>query len=179
MKLSVVIPYMEAFPEKRDILKRCTQSLVGHDEIIVVSNWKEGYAVPINKGLKIANGEFLLVMNDDIYLETGNLKDLCDPNAVTSPLINGQRQNFWGCCFCIPRWVFEQTGGLYEGYRISYFDDNDFIEVLKQNEIPMKSVDTVNFINPQGGTTLHTFPDHKEFFEENRKHFEQRWGYSP
>jgi GT2 family glycosyltransferase len=178
--LSVIIPYMEAFPEKREILKRCTSSLRGHSEIILVSNWKEGYAVPINKGLKIANGDYLLVMNDDIFQNAGDLQDLCNPESVTSPTINGHAQPFWGCCFCMPRWVYEKTGGLDERYRISYFDDDDFIFTLQSLDIPMTSVPSVNFVNPDGGgTTLHTFPDHQAFFEENRQKFLEKWGRLP
>lgn len=175
VKLSIIIPYMEAFPAKREILARCVKSLSGHDELIVVSNWREGYAKPINKGLAIARGEFLLVMNDDIYQTSGNLKDLCNPEAVTSPLINERAQDFWGCCFCIPRWVYEKVGGLDEGYEISYFDDDDYIMTLKAAGIPMRSVSSVNFANPNGGTTLHTFENHDAFYEANKRRFEEKW----
>lgn len=178
--ISVIIPYMEAFPEKRAILRRCVQSLRGHDELIVVSNWQEGYARPINKGLAIARGDFLVVMNDDIYQTAGSLQDLCNPEAATSPTINGQSQSLWGCCFCLPRWVYEQIGGLDEQYRISYFDDDDLIFTLQAAEIPMQSVPTVDFANPDGGgTTLHTFPDHREFFLENQAKFLTKWGRLP
>lgn len=180
MKVSVVIPYMEVDPEKREVLHRLTKSLKGHDEIVVVSNWKEGYAVPINKGFAVAQGDYMIVMNDDLIQLSGSLRDLCDPEAVTSPLVDGKEQPFWGCCFCVPRWVYEKTGGLWEGYRISYFDDDDFINVLRLNEVPMKSVPSVNFENVDGGgRTLHAFPDHNEFFEENRKRYEKRWGAEP
>lgn len=177
VNLSVVIPYMEADSGKRAVLKRCTDSLIGHDELIVVSNWKEGYAKPINKGLAIARGEYMLVMNDDVILLEGDLKELCDPMAVTSPLVNGERPStgIFGCVFCIPRWVYEQTGGLWEGYEISYFDDDDFIMTLKQSNIPMKSVPSVKFSHPDGGRTLHTFPNHNEFFERNKLIFQKRW----
>lgn len=179
MTLSVVIPYMEAFAGKQNILERCLDSLVGADEILVVENWKAGYAVPINYGLSEASSDFLLVMNDDIFQTRGNLKDLCDPQAVTSPKEDGGAQPFYGNCFCMPRWVYEKTGGLDERYRISYFDDDDFIFTLNSLNIPMRSVPSVSFSNPHGGTTLHTFPDHNEFFEENKQRFLRKWGRLP
>lgn len=166
---------MEADPGKQAILERCLDSFRGADEIIVVENWKAGYAVPINYGLSQATGDFLMVMNDDLIWDGGSLKRLCQEDAVTSPVVNGQQQDFWGCAFCIPRWVYEQVGGLYEGYRISYYDDDDFVNTLKQAGIPMRSVPTVNVQHPEGGRTLHTFPDHQEFFEENKRLFESRW----
>lgn len=178
MKLSVIIPYMEIDPEKRQVLADTCKSFAGADEIIIVSNWKEGYAVPINKGLAIAKGDFLVVMNDDLIWDGGSLKRLCQEDAVTSPAVNGKSQPFWGCSFCIPRWVYEKVGGLYEGYRISYYDDADYHNTLKQAGVPMRCVDTVN-VSTAGGRTLERFPDRNEFFEENKKKFIERWGKEP
>lgn len=180
-KVSVIIPYMEADSEKPAVLNRLLDSLVGADEIIVVENWKDGYAIPINFGLSQATGDFLIVLNDDLKMDRGaSLKDICDVNFVTSPTIDGNEQPFWGCAFCIPRWVYEKVGGLWEGYRISYFDDDDYINILRQAHVPMKSMPFVNFWNVDGGgRTLHTFPDHNEFFAENKEKFIERWGGTP
>lgn len=181
MKLSVVIPYMETDPEKHKVLERLLDSLKGVDEILVVENWKDGYAVPINFGLSQASGDFLMVLNDDLVMNKGtDLRDVCDINFVTSPSIDGKEQPFWGCAFCIPRWVYAKVGGLDERYRVSYFDDDDYINELRKNNVPMKCVPTVNFENVDGGgRTLHTFPDHQEFFEENKKRFIEKWGHTP
>lgn len=180
MKLSVIIPYMDAFDGKQQILERCLDSLVGADEVLVIENWKAGYAVPINYGLQQASGDFFLVMNDDIIQTRGNLKDLCDGYAVTTPIEDGQKASFiWGNCFCMPRWVYEKTGGLDERYRISYFDDDDLIFTLQDLYINMKTVESVEFSNPHGGTTLHSFPDHNEFYEENKQRFLRKWGRLP
>lgn len=166
---------MEADSGKQAVLERCLDSVTGADEILVIENWKEGYAVPINFGLQQATGDFLFVSNDDLIFDGGSLKRLCDPEAVTSPLVNGSEQPFFGCAFMIPRWVYEKVGGLYEGYRISYFDDDDYIKVLESNGIPMHSVPTVNVQHPEGGRTLHTFPDHDQFYRENMELFKKRW----
>jgi len=180
MKISIIIPYYESDKDKPAVLQRLTDSLIGQDEIIISANVKEGYAIPINRGLRIAHGDYLIVMNDDLILRKGSLIDLCDPNFVTSPRIDGQKQDFWGCCFCLPRWVYETIGGLDERYRISYWDDDDWEATLLKNEIPYKSMPLVNFENRDGGgRTLHTFPDHNEFFKENKLKFIEKWGYEP
>lgn len=178
MKTSIIIPYMESYPEKRDMLKSTVASFTGADEIIVVSNWKEGYAKPINKGLAIAKGDFLIVMNDDLVWDGGSLKRLCDESAVVSPIVNGKSQAFWGCAFCMPRWVYEKTGGLDERYRISYFDDDDFWMTLKKLEIPHYCSAEVT-LTTKGGQTLDKMEDRNEFFEENRQKFIDKWGVSP
>lgn len=173
--LSVVIPYMEADEGKPAILKRCVDSLSGYDELLLIWNWKMGYAKPINKGLALAKGDFILVMNDDVILSEGQIRDLCDPEAVTSPRINGIEKSFWGCVFCIPRWVYEKVGGLWEGYEISYFDDDDYLNTLRQAGIPTRGISSVNFLHPEGGRTLHTFPDHDIFFAKNQELYKMRW----
>lgn len=180
-KVSIIIPYMEVDPEKKEVLRRLVNSLVGYDELLVISNWKWGYAKPINLGLSLASGDYLMVLNDDLKMDAGgDLHSLCDPNAVTSPTIDGKKQSFWGCAFMIPRWVYEKVGGLWEGYRISYFDDDDYINMLRVAGVPMKCIPAVNFENVGGGgRTLHTFPDHNEFFEENKQRYIKRWGGTP
>lgn len=175
MKLSVVIPYMESDPGKLDILNRCIGSMRGYDECIVVENWKEGYAVPINFGMSQASGDFILMSTDDVVWPGISLKAMCDPSAVTSPLVNGQEQSLWGVAFCLPRWVYEKTGGLFEGYKISYWDDEDWIKTLEKHNIPFHSVPSINILHPEGGRTLHTFPDHDDFYKENQELFKRRW----
>lgn len=175
MRLSVIIPYMEIDDGKRQVLADTCHSFTGADEIIVVSNWKEGYAKPINKGLAIAKGDFLLVMNDDMTWDGMSLKRLCDPEAVTSPSVNGKTdQKFWGCAFCIPRWVYEKVGGLYEGYEISYFDDDDYQRTLEAAGVPLRCEPQVKVFT-EGGRTLHQFPDHDEFYKRNMAKFRERW----
>lgn len=178
MKLSLVIPFMPIDDGKYKVLEDTCKSFIGADEIIIVHNMGLGYAKPINLGLKVAKGDFLMVSNDDMQYDGGSLKRLCDEKAVVSPKVNGKSQPFWGCSFCIPRWVYEKVGGLYEGYRISYFDDEDFYQTLKKADIPMYCNERVNVFT-EGGRTLHKFSDHKDFFEENRKKFIERWGYDP
>jgi glycosyltransferase involved in cell wall biosynthesis len=180
MKVSVIIPYMEADDGKEAVLNRLLDSLVGADEIIIAENWKAGYAVPINFGLSQATGDYLIVMNDDLIQRSGDLHQLCDPKAVTSPIEGGLLQEMYGNCFCIPRWVYEATGGLDERYRISYFDDDDFINELRKRNILMHGVSEVEFENVDGGgRTLHTFADHNSFFEHNKQLFTEKWGGTP
>jgi GT2 family glycosyltransferase len=176
MKLSWVIPYMESDAGKREILKNCTDSATGYDELIISGNMREGYAVPINRGARSAKGDFILISNDDLIWDGGSLKRLCDENAVVSPVVNGKSQPFWGCAFCVPKWVWDKVGGMWEGYRISYYDDADFVETLKKFNIPYYCNEQVNVQHLEGGRTLHTFVDHNEFYEENHKKFIERWG---
>jgi glycosyltransferase involved in cell wall biosynthesis len=174
-KLSIILPYMEADEGKRQVLKETLDTCYGYDELIIVSNWKQGYAKPINQGLKLSTGDFMLVMNDDLEWDGGSLKRLCDPKAVVSPVVNGKEdQNFWGCSFCLPRWVYEKVGGMFEGYEISYWDDHDYQKMLEKEDIPLRCNLDVR-VKTEGGRTLHTFPDHDAFYKRNMKIYQNRW----
>jgi GT2 family glycosyltransferase len=150
------------------------------DEVIVISSKKSTLAEKINQGFKMSRGNYIIISNDDAILKEGKLEDLCDPKAVTAPLINGSSKGFHAHLFCVPRWVFEKTGGYDEQYEHAYFDDDDFLANLNQNNIPTKVVDTVNFSHPPvGGSTLHKINDRDGFFERNRQRFIEKWGRTP
>lgn len=178
-KISVIIPYYEAFPEKREILERCVKSLEGHNEIIVVWNDRMGYSPAINRGLAIAQGDFLVVINDDVIQRSGSLLDLIDEEAVTAPLFNGQRPGFHGSAFCLPRWAYEKIGPMFEGYDTSYFDDDDYVNKILLAKIPMRNKPDVEFDHPKGGTTLESLDNHRGFFKANEGLFKERWGDLP
>jgi len=179
MKLSVCIPYYESHPEKRELLDDCVKSLKGQDEIIVLAGKQKSLSVAINMLFEMAHGEYIIISNDDLTLDSGNLKDLCVPEVVTSPLINGTVRQFSGHMFCVPRTVYEKVGGYDERYTIAYYDDDDFLMNLKTNNIDTRSVGSVNVLHPVGGTTLHTYPNREKFSEENKRKFVDKWGREP
>lgn len=179
--VSIVVPYYEVDLDKPFVLNRLRNSFPPNsfDEFILVWNQAMGYAKAINKGLSLATGDYLCVMNDDLVWEMGSPRDLCKPNTVVSPRINGVSQPFWGCCFCLPRSVYEKVGGLDERYRISYYDDEDYWLTLEQAKIPLLCNEMVDVSHPQGGRTLHSMSDHREFQEENHQKFLAKWGREP
>lgn len=176
--ISVIIPYWETYPGKKDLLKRCVNSL-RDVEVIVVWNDGMGYAPAINRGCMVANGDYLLVMNDDVYLKSGDLKDLCVPDKVVSPSYDGRTYEFiWGSCFCVPKKIWTDIGGMDERYTKSYFDDDDLIFTLKKHGHPMISMPSVVF-GHDAGSTMDKLPNRDEIFTENRKRFFDKWGVLP
>lgn len=177
--ISIIIPFYPVDEEKYTILQRCLKSLP-QVEKIVVWNRKEGMAKAINEGVKCATGDYFLIMNDDVFLKSGSIDDLCIPNTVTSPTFNGKEYpNIWGSCFCVPKNVWELVGGMDEQYTISYFDDDDLIETLKKHSISMKSEPLVVFDHPRPGRTLESMSERNDFFESNKKKFINKWGKLP
>ena len=173
MGISVIIPHYPFNEEIDNKLKRCIESLNGYDELIVVVNNGTGFAKAVNQGLKLAKGDYIMVVNNDIEWKSGSLSDLCIEGSVTSPKVNGQAQPFWGSFFCIPRKVYEEVGGLDEQFEIGYYEDEDYIKRLEQAGIMMLCNGSCG-IWTLGGTTMNQF-NRDEILEKNRIKFEAKW----
>ena len=158
-----------------ECLWKCFKSFHEADEIIIISSKFSSLSQKINKGFKMG-GDYVIITNDDVELLSGDINDLCIPNTVTSPLVNGEGQPFWGHIFCVPKTVYELTGGYDENYQHAWFDDTDFILTLEKHKIPMQSVPSVNVFHPHnGGTTLKTIPNFDEAKNHNEEYFNRKW----
>lgn len=177
-KVSVIIPFYESDSGKAEILKRCVNSLNGYDELILVWNNGMGFTRAVNKGYELARGDFIILCCDDIILEKGSLRDLCDSHAVTSPINNGKKQDFWGTLWCMPREIYKQLGTcLDERYADGLnYEDTDLWEEMKARKIPHYCVDNVQIYHPEPGRTLNYSEDRQQKLERNRQLFFEKWG---
>src|SRR3990167_1236771 len=121
---SIVIPTV---PENYVLLKRCVSSLFKfaspdyeHEIIIVPNNW-EGFSTPVNKGLKQAQGDIILILNDDTeFYGTGwedkVVKEFENQSCgITGHYLSKQHEKYsalW-CTFIKPE-VFDKIGLLNE-----------------------------------------------------------------
>lgn len=179
MKLSVLVSSYWLDADKPTVLKGCLNSIENADEVIALVNpfnYRLGYADSWNRLATLATGDFILFMGDNCRIESGNIKDLCVPNAVTSPLLNGVAQDFWGSVFCMPREVYN-TIGLYDmDYNNGcHYEDEDLWKRLTKNKIQTMSINTVNVVKNLGGRTIDKIPgnDHKKGI--NREVFNKKW----
>ena len=54
----------------------------------VIKLHKAGYGIAVNSGAKIAKGEYLVIMNDDVHLEENYLeKIVCEENEIAVPVV--------------------------------------------------------------------------------------------
>ena len=170
--ISVIIPHWPKNDYVNGLLENCRKTLTGYDELILVVNEGIGFGAAINWGFKMAKGDYLVLVSNDV--EIGDVSKLCDPDAVTCPIVNGLKQEFWGCCFCLPRWVYEKVGGFDEQFKMAFFEDDDYIMRFRQAGIPMryKEVEAKTL----GGQTLKDMPEKNDFYNENREKFMKKWG---
>lgn len=179
MKLSVLISSLWIDADKPTTLKVCLNSIENADEVIALVspfNYRLGYADSWNRLATLATGDFILFMGDNCRIESGNIKDLCVPNVVTSPLLNGKEQDFWGSVFCMPKEIYKKIGLYDMDYNEGcHYEDEDLRNRLSKNNITMMSINTVNVVKSLGGRTIDRIPGSDSKKGLNREIYNRKW----
>lgn len=172
--ISLIIPTLRV----GDMLDRCIESFSGqYDELIIVDDKDKSLAFKQNKGLRLAHGDFLIVSNDDVVAESGQLKDLCVKGQVLSPRVNGGVfKVFHAHMFCMPREVFAECGGFDESYSGVYYIDAELWYRLIQLGYPPGICDSVNIIHKHPASTIKTLDLKERNENEGRDWFINKWG---
>lgn len=168
--ISVVIGHWPKSQEHDDALKRCLDSLTGPYEFIVVVNDGIGFAKTYNRGLALAHGDFICVVNNDTELTAGHLENLCLDGCVTVPKMeSGQVDNMPRAFYCMDRKVYEQVGGYDERFELGYFEDDDLIKRWQDAGIPIIVKESVK-VKHVGGLTMKTL-NTEAIYESNKNLF--------
>ena len=172
--ISLIIPTLRV----GDLLDRCVKSFEGqYDELIVVDDKDKSLAFKQNKGMRLAHGDFLIVSNDDVVAERGQLKDLCVKDQVLSPMVNGGVfKTFHGHMFCMPREIFAETGGFDESYSGVYYIDSELWYRLGQMGYPPGICDLVNIRHEHPASTISTLSNKERSDQDGRAWFISKWG---
>jgi hypothetical protein len=187
-KLSIVIPHWPFDDEVDAALQRCVVSIPADCEKIVVVNHGSGFGWNVNIGLRLAAGDFVAVVNNDACVLEGDVHDLCIPATVTSPLVIGERPGiapplepggFHGCFWVAPRDVLERVGLLDDRFEGAFWEDDDFLLRLREARVPTQQVPSVR-VKHRGGLTMLKIPDRaKEWYRDNERRFQEKWGWLP
>lgn len=176
--ISVLVSSLIDSPSKWELLRKCTDSLKGYDELIVLSSSGSlGYCGSWNKLAEMAKGDFLIFMSDDQEVLSGELKDLCIENTVTSPSGSNMGEGeFWGGFFCMPRNIYEEIG-LYDmiyNDGIHYMDEDLKERILKAG-FNLKRVKNVEALHTHPGLTLNKVEFFNDKTSRNHSIFDSRW----
>ncbi|MEK6274749.1 MAG: hypothetical protein AABM30_05355 [Actinomycetota bacterium] len=182
--LSVVIPHWPIDDEVNDALRLCLASLPADCEKIVVVNEGTGFARNVNLGITLAICEYIAVMGNDSVLLDGNFYDLCVPGTVASPLVAGkpgiEPGGLHGACWVAPRDVLDRVGLLDERFEGAFFEDDDFLERLREAGVSRQQVSSVRIESRRIGLTMSKVPDKADaWYEANERRFAQKWGWVP
>jgi len=108
-----------------------SSKLMEASDIYIYNKNNIGFTANVNRGWRMANGEYVCIVNSDTILREGDLNDLCTPGKVTSPLIVNQYiDRLAGPFWCAPREVTEKYGYLMEEM-ILYSSDSEYDERVK------------------------------------------------
>ena len=184
IRLSVVIPHWPLDEEVNESLRACIASLPPACEKIVVVNEGTGFARNVNIGLRVASGDYIAVVTNDSRVEDGDVNDLCVEGTVTSPLVTEKPGidpgGFHGAFWVAPRAVFERVGLLDERFEGAFFEDDDFLERLRDDGIPVRQISSVRVWSRRIGLTMSKLPDKgRAWLTANERRFEEKWGWVP
>lgn len=185
MKYSIIIPCYDPDKKKRDVMQACFQSIAVHSykesyELIKVWN-VDGFPKAVNKGIKQANGDFLIVMNDDVLIRDDNWLDkLAQPSRISSWRLH----RFFmtgedvpdGSLFCLPRSVYNRIGLFDEQFADGYgFSDSDYWFRATAENVPFHDAG-VDILHAESKTFLTYYEDEKDdMFEKNKNLFEHKY----
>jgi len=167
---------------------------IGHQNADILVRHVKNKGIPYawNSGLRLARGEYIAIINDDITVEKGWLDKLRvaledDPdNWVAAPGVKGQEngvgivqdhQWFPGYCFMMPANIRELVGYFDEQFAPFDFEDTDYwTRVLSAGKQLVRNYSTT--ITHVGGHVLHTL-DYDKVNETNNAKFQKKWGFDP
>lgn len=178
--ITAIIPHVPDLEGTNEALQRCTDSLVGADEVLIVENNSIGYGRAVNCGLRAARGDFLVVLGNDTELLEGSLADLAMHSGVCTPRITPQpKDNFPRAFFCMPRWVYEEVGGFDERFVKGYYEDDDLIKRMFLAGIQFHyNPDVLVHHEHGGGLTMKQMGEQK-YHEINREIYLTKWKEAP
>lgn len=110
-----------------------------------------------NAILRIAREDYIAVVNNDTYLISGDLEDLCIPDTITSPNPPHEAEDgIRGWFFVIPKSILPILGYLDEKY-VHFNSDVDMVNRIKELGIAWKTVSSV-IVNHFEDLTRKTVP---------------------
>jgi len=186
MKLSCVFPTYSYSKRLTDMAISCVQGFKPFADEVIISEdggeWNNdlryladtyiynksngGFTKNVNTGWKCSRGEYTAIISSDTRYISGNLKDLCIPGRVTSPVIVNQQVNLLaGSFFVVPKDIAEQRGLLNESMH-TYWSDTDYERRIQDI---FTRVDSVQIEHYQAQTVTEVGRNTPEQSEEDKK----------
>lgn len=183
-RLSVVVPHWPIDAEVDEALRACLASLPADCEKLVIVNDGTGFAPNVNRGIALATGDFIAVVTNDTRVIEGDVYDLCLPGTVTSPVVlekpGIEPGGFHGAFWVASRDIIDRIGPLDERFEGAFFEDDDYLERLREARIPRRQIGSVRVVSRRVGLTMSKVGDRAdEWYRRNERRFEEKWGWVP
>ncbi len=163
---------------------------------VITNSSNKGFAASVNQGLDAADGDYILVLHNDVLLSVKsvdllrNALEHSDDAALAAPLLNttsikeqkgesSEKNSLMtakrvdSCCFMIKK---ELGLRFDEGYRLCYFEMDDFCRQIKEKGHRMLIVTNTVVTHQKGSTTsLMGIDLAPELRWQNRARFYEKW----
>jgi GT2 family glycosyltransferase len=143
-ELTVVIPTLDAASERvRECVATVQARTDSPHQIVLIDNGAppQGFAAPVNAGLRAVDTPYAVVMNDDVELLSGwwpPLRDALDAGAPAAfPLTEGTwvRTDFAAWCFALTRATLDEMahapGEFFDPQFRVWYQDTDLLTRLR------------------------------------------------
>ena len=158
----------------------------------ITNKSNRGFSVANNQGARIATGDHLLFLNNDVLVRGGYLAlILAHLRAHPTCLVGAElltHDTGWnvfndkpipyipGWCLAMTRKTFRDLGGFDERYSPGDYEDIDICYTAKQagRELHVLSLPLVHLSNQTG----RQLPDRLAMTERHRELFAEKWGFS-
>jgi len=166
---------------------------------VLINNQNLGYAASINRGLKIATGKYIWLLNNDTIVNETSLNGLIKPmeedeklgivasctnfvgNPLQSMLSPSEIKNLVIQCSevhfvsVLLRKKMVDEIGLLDSEYISGFEDSDYTYLAKKNGWKV-AVSMLSFVYHFGSQTIKEKLDFKKVWKLGEERFKMKWG---
>jgi len=169
---------------------------------IIVNQENKGVAVAWNQGIRIATGEYIVILNNDTMVFDNWLPDLVGALQkadliMATPMYGepfsraveaAQKRSLWEnksieesfsefrdfACFAARKSLFE-TIGMFDEQFFAYSEDLDFLRRMDQEGLKYFSTRKVNIFHVIGATTT-SIPETPDTMNKSKEKLKEKWG---
>jgi len=153
----------------------------------------KGCAVSWNDGLRAAQGQYLVVLSDDVFVRQGWLECMENalelfPKALASmPAVSHMRSGVkpeeittWipACCFMLTPKTLKKIGYFDERFHPFNYEDVDYwTRIFKAGHTIARDYSVQ--VKHDEGQVIHSFNNNSEVDAKNRQRYLDKWGFDP
>lgn len=171
----------------------------GPDDIMIRNQVNKGFSKANNQGLKLAQGEYVMFLNNDTEIKKGNwempffkgledadivgptMRKLVVDQADFSFVYAGSATSDFdpfryleGWCLFGKKIIFDAIGGMDEQYSPAYSEDSDLSFKAMQAGFKIKQISNVSIVH-YGSKTSSTMPEMYGVTVKNRRKLYNKW----
>jgi GT2 family glycosyltransferase len=184
--ISFIIPCYWHSKKLLDMTSECIGGVWDKGEVLVIAD-KQSYAKNVNKGFKIARGDIIVVLNNDLkFIDPYWLHHLTEPLKEYDICSIRTTEEGWetrdeleedakfGSIWAFRREVYDEIGDLDESFG-NYFEDLDFHK--RATDAGFRVVKNHNgLVEHLGKATFKEIDPKDKQYQRGMELFEKKWG---